>query len=213
MDKINFLKKFEFIKSPVFLTLAFCLFIRAIYAFPLDNVYLLGGSDFIAHFFRIWYIAKEGISNWNYYWYGGSPFLLYYPPLSYLIAGYIGKVIGALMAYKLVINFFFILAPLAFYLFLKEFKFTADIVIFSLLIFSFFPIYPYYFSKGSYATIINVFFILLFWKFLKRSINNQDYLSIILSTLFLFLSALTHHLTTFLTIMISGVWLVAYSSS
>ena len=201
--------------------------------FPLDNTTIPGGTD-VAHFLtNTWYVATHGLTKWNYYWYGGFPFLRYYPPLAFLITGSLAKVLGVLLAYKFVNNLFLALTPLAFYLFIREFKLSKEKEIIALLTFSFIPIFAYFFVDGRYPTIINVFFTLLYWKFLKRSLDDQNLnrnqdrnlknqklkgrkltiYNISIAALLLSLSLITHHTTTFLFIIASTAWAFIYKTN
>jgi len=182
-------------------------------AFPLDNTSIPGGTD-VAHFFtNTWYVSTYGLTKWNYFWYGGFPFLRYYPPLAFLITGLIAKVIGALLAYKLVNNLFVILIPLAFYSFLHEFKLSREKEIVALITFSFIPIFAYFLADGRFPTLINVFIALLYWKFLKRSLDSKKFYNISIAAVLLNLSLITHHTTTFLFILISSAWAFIYRTN
>jgi len=193
----------------VLIVLIFCLVVRMFVSFSLDNS-LPGGTDVSSHLFKTWYIAEKEVTKWNYYWYGGYPFLRYYPPLSYLLAGYLGKIIGFLVAYKLVIDLFFVIAPIAFYLFLKEFKLTNEKIIIALLVFSLIPIYSYYLFDGRHPTLISLVFALLYWKFLEKSVKTKNTKDVVLSSIFLALAGLTHHLIMFLVLGISFIWFIFY---
>lgn len=197
-------------KTKILLVIIICVLIRLFFCYPLNNN-LLWGGDFDAHYFRVWFVSNYDLDKWNYYWYGGHSFLNDYPPLSYLIVGILGKLIGPLISYKLIINVFYVLAPIIFYLFLTELKLSEREKIVSLVFFTLILIYPYYYSKGAYATIVNLCFLILYWKFLKRSIDTKKLKDIIISSIFLGFSILTHHLTTILIIPISLTWLIMYS--
>ena len=163
------------VKNAYFLVLVFCIILTLISVFPLD--YLLpGGTDVTSHLFKVWYISEYGVTNWNTFWYGGFPFLRFYPPLFYIISGYLAKIIGYLIAYKLVIDLFYVLTPLVFYFFLNEFKFSDEQKSISLVIFSIIPIYHYYFSNGRHPSLVALFFGIIFWIFLKRAIEKKKYI-------------------------------------
>ena len=188
--------------------------VKFVAAFPLDNSSIPGGTD-VAHFLtNTWYVATQGITKWNYFWYGGFPFLRYYPPLAFLMTGAVAKAVGVLFAYKLVNDLFVALAPFAFYLFLREFKLSREKEIIALLTFSFIPVTAYFLADGRFPTLINLFFALLYWKFLKRSLDSKKILnsSLLAAALFLGLSFLTHHTTTFLFIVISSAWALIYKT-
>lgn len=178
--------------------------------FPLDNTSFPGGTD-VAHFFtNTWYIDAYGVTKWNYWWYGGFPFLKFYPPIAFLLTAFVGKALGALVAYKFVNNLFLALDVLAFYFFVREFKLSKEKEIVSTIIFAFIPIFAYFFVDGRFPTLINVFFALLYWKFLKRSLDSRRFTDISIAALFISISLLTHHTTTFLFIAISSAWAIIY---
>lgn len=180
--------------------------IRVFAAFPLDNTTFIGGTDTSSHLFKVWYVSEYGFTGWSEFWYGGFPFLAHYPPLFYIMAGYLGQAIGYLLAYKIVIDFFFLLLPVAFYLFLKEFALKDEIILPAVAIFSLLPLYSYYFFDGRHASLISFFFALFYWKFLKRTIDSGKTKYMLVSSAFLFFSLMSHHLTGFVAIVVSAVW-------
>ena len=192
--------------------LSFCIIVRFLVSFPLDNSTIPGGTD-VAHFLtNTWYIATFGMTKWNFFWYGGFPFMRYYPPLAFLITGGLARLVGVLMAYKLVNDLFVVLVPLSFYFFMKEFELSKEKQIVALLTFSFIPISAYFLADGRFPTLINVFFSLLYWKFLKRSLDSKRYQDAAIASIFLSLSLITHHTTTFLFILISSAWAIIYKT-
>src|SRR2546428_10069790 len=94
--------------------LFFCVFLRIVQSFPLDNSNLLGGSDFSFHFFRVWYIFETGYTRWNGFWYAGFPFEIY-SPLSHFLGSSLAGLMGFLLSYKFFIDFVFVLTPIAFF--------------------------------------------------------------------------------------------------
>jgi len=199
------------VKKTILVVILICVIGRIVISFPLDNIHMLGGSDFTAHLFNMWYSSNFGITNWNKYLYAGYPSFGTYSPLSYLVGGYVGRIIGVLLAYKLIIDIFFIITPLVFYLFLKELKLLDESIAIALIIFSLMPVYFYYFLKGTYPTIINTVFILVFWILLKKTIDEKKLKYLVLASILLAISILTHHLTTLIAMLITFVWLVSYS--
>jgi hypothetical protein len=196
-------------KKVIILLLIFCVIVKFFLGLPLDNS-LPGGTDTSSHLFKVWYIVNHGITKWNPYWYAGYPFLRYYPPLSYLIAGSIGKFVGYVFSYKLINNLFISITPLVFFIFLREFNLKKEEIIIALVFFSFVPIYAYYLADGRYPSLINLVFDLLFWTFLKKTIDNGKIKNIILASIFLGLGILTHHLTTLVLLPITFFWVISY---
>jgi uncharacterized membrane protein len=185
--------------------------IRTFFSFPLDNTHLPGGSDIGSHLFRSWFVTVYGLKNWNFYWWGGHPFLKYFSPFQYLISGFLGKFTGWLFSYKLIVDTFFVITPIAFYLFLKEFKLSSTKVALGVIILSLFPFYLFYFLDGRHPTFISFFFCVLYWKFLKKFIDTKRFLFLSLSSLFLYFSIITHYLTSIFCIAVSFIWLISYS--
>ncbi|WP_153012519.1 6-pyruvoyl-tetrahydropterin synthase-related protein [Pyrococcus kukulkanii] len=46
------------------------------------------------HLFKVYKLMQDGWKPWINDWYTGYPFLKYYPPLSYLVAAFFGKILG-----------------------------------------------------------------------------------------------------------------------
>jgi uncharacterized membrane protein len=61
------------------------------------------GGDAYGHLFKIWKLMK-GYSPWIEDWYGGYPFLRFYPPLSYFVGAFFGRLASsAILGYKLTV--------------------------------------------------------------------------------------------------------------
>jgi hypothetical protein len=200
-------------KKIILLLLVLISIFKIIFGFPLDNYNLPGGVDTSAHLTWAWHIFYYGIEKWDFLWYGGYPFMRYYPSLSHLIAGMLGKIFGYLFAYKLINNIVMVLAPIIFYFFLREFKLSEKKIIVALLFFSFMPLYAHYLADGRYPTLVNLIFILCFWIFLKRAIDRNDKLYLFLSSILLSINLLIHHTTTFIFLIISFFWSLTYNFS
>jgi len=197
------------IEKVLLITLFFCMYIRFISGFPLDNSSLPGGVDTPAHLYRIWYTSTKGLSNWSYYWNGGVPFQRFYPPFLPWLGGILGKIFGFLLAYKLLNNLFFVLSPLVFFYFLKEFNLPTEKILIAILFFSLIPIYSYFQADGRWSSIINLVFCLIYWIFLKRAVDG-DKKYIILSGVALSFCVLTHLITTVFLILITLIWVFFY---
>jgi len=189
--------------------LFFCIYLRFISGFSLDNHLLPGGVDTAAHMHKVWYVTEFGIHEWDYYWLGGTPFLRFYPPLLPFLGGMLGKIFGFLLAYKLMNNIFFALTPLVFFYFIKEFKLSDEKMIIAILFFSFMPVYSYFQSDGRWSSIINLFFCLIYWIFLKRGIDG-DRKYLVLSGIVLSICILSQLTTTAFLIPITLFWVLTY---
>lgn len=191
----------------VLLALAVSVIGRLVVSYPLNND-LLQGTDSIAYMHRIW-LAGAGNIYWDNFWYEGYPSLDYYAPLNYLFGSFFALFSNSVIAYKIVINFFFALTPIAFYLFVREFGWSGRQKALSVLLFSFFPINIYYFWNGSYVTIINIFFSLLVWRHFRRYAENGGKKDMLFAALFLGISVLVHQLTALLSLLLVFFWALA----
>ncbi len=204
----NFLEK-NIIAAALLAAVAF----RILQSVPLDGDILPGGTDTYSHLFRAWYATEAG-GSWNYFWWGGTTFIRYYSPLSYIVSGYLGQIIGWLLAYKILLDAVFILTPVAFYYLLKEFGLDRRIIALAVFIFSLSPIFLYTLFDGRYPSLFSVFFVLLYWKFLKRSIDNKDgkwRTWALASGILLGIAIPMHLLVSGYAIIITFVWVIAYS--
>lgn len=187
--------------------LAFCLILRALYSIPLDGS-LPGGVDTASHLFKAWSISEFGLTYWSPHWYLGFPLISHYPPLLYLIAGSLGRLIDHLLAYKILLDLFFISSPLAFLSLLREIEPDNKVRSLALLIFSLSPIYIYYLYDGRHPAMAALFFGLLFWKYLISYEKTASAKDLIASSFMLALGILTHHLTSlFVIIAVFGYYI------
>jgi hypothetical protein len=197
------------IQKLLIFTLIFCIYVRFISGLSLDNNLLPGGVDTPAHLYRVWHVTNFGVDKWDHYWLGGTPFLRFYPPFLPWLGGILGNIFGFLFAYKLMNNLFFALTPLVFFYFLKEFRMSNEKIIIATIFFSLMPIYAYFQADGRWSSIINMFFILIYWIFLKRAIDG-DKKSILLSGITLGFCILTQLTTTVFLIPITLIWVFFY---
>jgi len=207
------MKNFEGFGTIFFIVLV-CFLLRFLCGFTLDNIYLPGGADTSTHLLRTWYVATKGMTNWDFALEAGRTFLFIYPPLGHIITGYLGSLLGYLLAYKLVNDLFYAATAIIFFYFLREFKLDNKKIIVAMIFFSFMPIYSYYFVDGRYPSMASVFFCLLYWIFLKRVVdNNKPTKNLILAGLLLNFSLLMSTTTTFMILPIVFVWLLLYKLS
>jgi hypothetical protein len=170
---------------------------------------LPGGVDTVAHLYRVWHVINFGIHKWDYYWLGGTPFLEFYPPFLPWLGGVLGKLFGFLISYKLMNDIFFALTPLVFFYFINEFKLPDEKVIIAVIFFSLMPVYAYFQADGRWSSVINLFFCLIYWTFLKKTIDgNKKY--IILSSIVLSICILSQLTTTVFLVPITIFWAVIY---
>lgn len=204
-----FMKVQKFVmKNIILIVLLISIFGRLAVSYPL-NTNLLEGTDFTAHVPKIWYIADvyDKYGDWNPFWYAGYPFLKYYSPLSYYIAGFFAFFLDPVIAYKVIINIFFLLTPIVFYLFIKDFRLNDVQKAVGILIFSFFITNIYYFWNNAFPTVVNMVFIIFTWIFFKRYVENKNNKYLVFASLFFGLSILVHQLTAFMNIVLILLWI------
>lgn len=173
------------------LFLSFLVLIRLIWCFPLNNEFIVG-SDFSSHFFKVWYLSEFGVNDWNPLWYGGYSFLYYYPPISYLATHLLSKLTSPIISFKIISNFAFLIAPLVFFIFLRELGINKKLSIFASFIFSIFPIYPYYLLKGSFPTIFTFPLLILASIFYIKYLKKTSLRYMLLSVMFFSFALLSH---------------------
>src|SRR5438309_6289977 len=197
-------------KRYIFYVLVLCICLRILQSFPLDNSNLLGGADFSFHFFRVWYIFENGYARWNGLWYAGFPFEIY-SPMSHFLGSSLAGLVGFILSYKFFIDLVFILTPIAFFLFLREFNLSPFQIMVSLVLFSLVPLYAYYQFDGRYPALMNIFFGLIYWKFLKRTIDNWNKREFLITSLFFSIMILIHSLTAVIFGFVTIFWALSYS--
>jgi hypothetical protein len=196
----------------VLLTLALVLLGRLIVSYPL-NTNLLEGTDFTAHIPKIWYLvhAYDRFGDWNPFWYGGYEFLRFYSPLSYFFTAFFAYIFDESIAYKLVMNIFFLLSVIVFLILLREFKLNENQQIIGLLVYGFFITNLYYFWNNAYPSVINMTFCALVWIWMKRFVESNNMENFCFASVFIGLSILIHQLTAFLNLILLVFWiLLAY---
>ncbi len=170
------------------------------------NENLLGGSDFTGHITLVDYIAKYLDLGWFEFWHGGYPLIKYVSPAAYLMASFIALFAGDIIAYKIIMDFFFLLAPLAFLLLIKDFHLANWQKAAAVLFFSFFPAGAHYFFENSFTTTINIVFALLFWKSVINYSEKKTQKNLLFSVLFFSFMILVHQLTAVFAGAVVLVW-------
>ena len=97
----------------------FWLFFVSLYFFAISTWILTpgipGGVDTNSHLFKILHLSKYGLSSpWCHAWYGGYPFLLFYPPLSYYMAAVL-SLNNPILSLKIISIIFFSVTPSSVY--------------------------------------------------------------------------------------------------
>lgn len=181
---------------------------RLAYSYQL-NENLLGGSDFTGHITLVDYIANYLDLGWFEFWHGGYPLIKYVSPDAYLMASFLALFAGDIIAYKIIIDFFFLLAPVAFLLLIKDFRLAGWQKAAAVLFFSFFPAGAHYFFENSFTTTVNIVFALLFWKSVINYCEKKTRKNLLFSGLFFSFMMLVHQLTALFAGAVVLVWAVA----
>ncbi|MFZ3077901.1 MAG: 6-pyruvoyl-tetrahydropterin synthase-related protein [Candidatus Aenigmatarchaeota archaeon] len=181
---------------------------RLAYSYQL-NENLLGGSDFTGHITLVDYIAKYLDAGWFEFWHGGYPLIKYVSPDAYLMASFLALFAGDVIAYKMIIDFFFLLAPVAFLLLIKDFRLSDWQKAAAVLFFSFFPAGAHYFFENSFTTTVNIVFALLFWKSVINYSEKKTRKNLLFSGLFFSFMILVHQLTAVFAGAVVFVWAAA----
>ena len=195
-------------KNIVLLVLLFCVLGRMIVS-PLPiNENLTTGADQGPYLHMAWFIKEHPGEGWDRYWYGGLPATLkFYPPGAYYIQALLSNFLSDIISFKLLLFLSFVLAPIAFYYLLKEFRFTTKEQLLATIVFSFVFVYNMYVFFGKTPALSSVLFGLIFMKFFIRSIKHAEKKDILLSSIFLFLTIMTHSLTAVMYLVLGGVYI------
>ncbi len=178
---------------------------RLAYSYQL-NENLLGGSDFTGHITLINYMANYLDLGWYEFWHGGYPLIKYVSPLAYLMAGFASLFVGDIIAYKLIMDLFFVLAPVAFLLLIKDFNLADWQKAAAVLFFSFFPSGAHYFFENSFTSTINLVFALLFWRSIINYSGKKTFKNLGFAGLFFSFMILVHQLTAIFAAMVVLAW-------
>jgi hypothetical protein len=160
------------------------------------------GIDTTSHLYKILFLQywwKLGVNPfWSPDWYGGSPALLLYPPLSYYLTAAISMLgVDPVLAYKAVDAFFYVLAPLMIFCLARELGFGRGESALAALFFSLFPevIENYlFFDRFPTTLAIPIFctFVIFFHRALTRPTTGFN---VLLSILSMSTLLLIHHLS------------------
>lgn len=148
-------------------------------------------GDGLGHLFKVKELMTGGWKPWIEEWYAGFPFLRFYPPASYLMAAFLGRLLGSdVKGYGATLMVTAFLGALALHAYLKRLKkepYIAPVL---------FLLFPWHlgvaYSEGNFprANAINLSPLFLLGIFLLRE-RRERYL--LLSSLGISLVMLTHH--------------------
>lgn len=169
------------------------------------------GVDSTSHLYKVIFIFKSYkehgyIPFWTPDWYGGTPLLLLYPPLSYYISFILSLGgIDPVSSYKIVEAFFYIIAPYSLYRLGRELSLAEAEGWIAALLFSFSPaIIDNMIFYDRFPTICSIpllcFYLTYFYRTFKDGFNLKGG---IISAFLLALLILIHHLSALLAVLIS----------
>ncbi len=158
--------------------------------------------DTTSHLYRILFynqwLHKGIFPFWSPDWYGGSPALLLYPPLSYYMAiGLSSTGLDPVLAYKLVDAVFYCLAPLALFFLGREMGFSKGESALGALLFSFVPeVVENYLFFDRFPTVVSIPIFCAFVIMFHRALSVQRQLVGTIGSIFAMSALLlTHHLS------------------
>lgn len=162
------------------------------------------GRDSMSHLFKVLYLYKTFTSNgyipsWCTDWYGGTPFLVFYPPLAYLLTFLVALLgLEPVTAYKVVEAFFYIIAPISVYFLSRELGLGRSQSALAGLLFSLTPVaIDNFLAYDRFTTIISVPILCLFLIAFRRALSSGRLKPLIASVLLLSTLILIHHLTAY----------------
>jgi hypothetical protein len=179
------------------------------------------GIDATSHLSKILlmynsYLNHGYIPSWNPDWYCGTPFLLFYPPLSYWIVfslSFLG--LGPILSYKIIDAFFYFVMPFIVYFLALEFNLKKKESAFAALIFTLSPVvignFLFYDRYPNTMALCLAGLLIIFIH--KTLVNRLNIKWIIISTLLLASIILTHHLSAAYVALVILIIVVAFSWS
>jgi len=151
------------------------------------------GGDAYGHLFKVWKLMN-GYFPWIEDWYGGYPFLRFYPPLAYYTGALLGTLTAsAIWGYKLTAFLAFILGALSMRFLLRELGFFDLTAYAASLAYTFAPYHLRILSpEGNFPRFVGInlapLFILAFLYLFRRDVKKAVGAGVLLATVFL-----SHH--------------------
>ncbi len=179
------------------------------------------GVDATSHLSKIffmfnWYNRLGYVPSWYPDWYGGTPFLLLYSPLSYVLTFTLALLgIGVVAAYKLVGASFFVLAPLSVYLLGRELELDVKESAWGSLLFVLTPtVIGNYLFYERFPNVVALPFACLFLTAFVKMLKGKNMLhTTVASTVLLALLILIHHLSALLALIAATCAFFAFTDS
>ncbi len=179
------------------------------------------GVDSASHLSKILFMVKSYdsvgyIPSWYPDWYGGTPFLLLYSPLSYLLTFAVALTgIGAVTAYKLVDAIFFVIAPVTVYFLGRELDLDGEEAAWGALLFALTPtVVGSYLFYDRFPNVVALPVACLFLTSLAKMVKGRMVIQTLVASIILFsVLILIHHLSAFLSLIIAVLALFSFAGS
>ena len=192
-----------------------CLNLFIIYNRVRDGIPM--GEDSSSHLYKILYAYKNykengSIPAWSDLWYGGHPFLLFYPPLSYwLVLGLALLGLNPVAAYKLLDALFYIAAPIAVYFLAKEANLGENERLATSLLYALTPIVmENYLLFDRFPTTVSIPIFCAFLIYLSRALREEKIGNISVLTTLSAAIVLVHHLSAYCAILIAATFILSH---
>jgi len=162
------------------------------------------GVDSSSHVFQVLYLYESFKSTgkiplWCTYWYCGFPFLLFYPPLSYLLAFTLALAgVSPILSYKIVETSFFVATPFTIYFLARTLNLGRREALVAAFAFNLIPgVMANLIFWDRYPTVAAIPLVALLSAFLIRYLKNEGSKDLIMTTLTFSLLLLTHHFSAY----------------
>jgi len=196
-------------------TFIVCLNLLMIYYRVRDGVPM--GEDSSSHVYKILYAYNNYKENgtipaWSDLWYGGHPFLLFYPPLSYWLVLALALLgLDPVVAYKLLDALSFIIAPIAVYFLSKEADLTENERLTASLLYALTPIVAEnYLFFDRFPTTLSIPIVCIFLVYLSRTLTEGRLKDMSTLTMLSAIIMLVHHLSAYCVIIIVATFFLSY---
>jgi len=173
------------------------------------------GVDSSSHLSKVMFVTDSlmrygTIPFWNPDWYGGTPFLVLYPPLSYVLTGFLGVVVGPVFAYKLVDLIFYVAAVPVMYWLARDFGLSGLESAVAVFLYSTVPeVVENYVFFDRLPTTISIVLVCLFLISLRRVLRSKSSRWVVVPSITLTAIMLTHHLSGLIAVLIGCILVAA----
>jgi len=175
------------------------------------------GVDSSSHVFQVMYLYESfkmtgKLPLWCSYWYCGFPFLLFYPPLSYLLALALSLTgVQPTLSYKIVEVFFYVAAPFAVYFLARTLDLNKREALTGALAFNLVPgVMANLTFWDRYPTVAAIPIIALFVAFLIRYLKAEKFKDLVLVALTFGLLLMIHHFSAYCAVIAALLISVSY---